>query len=465
MKQLSGLLGELRQKLRAGFPDQAGIRQITLPAPGQVGNQLLEWLAAQDHFPQFYWYHRDGHEEAAVCGQTRQFNDAQAADQFIRQHGIIQQNSAVTGLRIWGLNAFEPVTIIVETAHTVAPATEAPQQTQTSFLFLPRIEILRRGNHTHLTLNLVSDYSLAQDALLAIAFIDQLVAAKPLPALDVVVEDASHMPEYPQWSRIIERALGDIEQQKMEKVVLARATRLQLDKPLSCTAFMAASRQVNHHCFHFMLRFDDSRAFLGSSPERLYLRQLHHLETEALAGTASNDDDTAQAAELADWLMHDEKNQRENLLVVDDICQRLQGGVVAVDVMPPEIIRLRKVQHLRRRIHAQLNRANDADCLHRLQPTAAVAGLPRNVARQFISENEPFSRGWYAGSAGYLSLKQTEFTVTLRSAWLEERQIHLYAGAGIVAGSDAEQEWQEINNKSAGLHTLLTNNNYNPKIE
>ncbi|MFL4556388.1 isochorismate synthase MenF [Yersinia kristensenii] len=452
MKQLSGLLGELRQKLRAGFPDQAGIRQITLPAPGQVGNQLLEWLAAQGHFPQFYWHHRDGHEEAAVCGQTRQFNDVQSADQFIQQH------SAVTGLRIWGLNAFEPVTLIVPTA-------EVPQQTQTSFLFLPRIEILRRGNHTHLTLNLVSDYSLAQDALLAIAFIDQLVVAKPLPALDVVVENTSHMPEYPQWSRLIQQALGNIEQQKMEKVVLARVTRLQLDKPLSCAAFMAASRQVNHQCFHFMLRFDGLRAFLGSSPERLYLRQLQHLETEALAGTASNDDDTAHAAELADWLMHDEKNQRENLLVVDDICQRLQGGVVAVDVMPPEIIRLRKVQHLRRRIHAQLNRANDADCLHRLQPTAAVAGLPRNVARQFISENEPFSRDWYAGSAGYLSLKQTEFTVTLRSAWLEDRQIHLYAGAGIVAGSDAKQEWQEINNKSAGLHTLLTNNNYNPRME
>ncbi|MDA5544764.1 isochorismate synthase [Yersinia rochesterensis] len=464
MKQLSGLLGELRQKLRAGFPDQAGIRQIILPAPGQVGNQLLEWLAAQGHFPQFYWHHRDGHEEAAVCGQTRQFNDVASADQFIQQH------SAVAGLRIWGLNAFEPVTIIVEAtniaeaANIATPAAEAPQQTQTSFLFLPRIEILRRGNNTHLTLNLVSDYSLAQDALLAIAFIDQLVIAKPLPALDVVVENASHMPEYPQWSRLIQQALGNIEQQKMEKVVLARATRLRLDKPLSCAAFMAASRQVNHHCFHFMLRFDGSRAFLGSSPERLYLRQLQHLETEALAGTTSNDNDTAQATALADWLMHDEKNQRENLLVVDDICQRLQGGVVAVDVMPPEIIRLRKVQHLRRRIHAQLNRANDADCLYRLQPTAAVAGLPRNVARQFISENEPFSRGWYSGSAGYLSLKQTEFTVTLRSAWLDDSQIHLYAGAGIVAGSDAEQEWQEINNKLAGLHTLLTNENYNPKM-
>ncbi|AHM74918.2 isochorismate synthase MenF [Yersinia hibernica] len=446
MKQLSGLLGELRQKLRADFPEQAGIRQIILPAPGQVGSQLLEWLAAQCHFPQFYWHHREGHEEAAVCGQTRQFNDVQSADQFIQQH------RALAGLRIWGLNAFEPVSI------ADLPADTHPQA-QASFLFLPRIEILRRGNNTHLTLNLVSDYSLAQDALLAITFIDQLLSAKPLPALDVVVENTHHIPEYPQWSRLIEQALGEIEQQKMEKVVLARATRLMLNKPLSCGAFMAASRQVNHHCFHFMLRFDAAQAFLGSSPERLYLRHQQNLETEALAGTASNDENSAQATELANWLMHDEKNQRENLLVVDDICQRLQGGVVAVDVMPPEIIRLRKVQHLRRRIHAQLNRANDADCLQRLQPTAAVAGLPRNVARQFITENEPFSRGWYAGSAGYLSLKQSEFSVSLRSAWVADKQIHLYAGAGIVAGSDAAQEWQEINNKSAGLRTLLANIN------
>ncbi len=70
--------------------------------------------------------------------------------------------------------------------------------------------------------------------------------------------------------------------------------------------------------------------------------------------------------------------------MVDDICQRLQGGVTAVDVMPPEIIRLRKVQHLRRRICAQLSRASDTDCLQRLQPTAAVAGLPREAARQLL---------------------------------------------------------------------------------
>ena len=69
--------------------------------------------------------------------------------------------------------------------------------------------------------------------------------------------------------------------------------------------------------------------------------------------------------------------------------------------------------------------------------------------------DEPFDRGWYAGSAGYLALEQAEFAVALRSALIQGDHIHLYAGAGIVAGSDPEQEWLEIENKAAGLRTLL----------
>lgn len=143
------------------------------------------------------------------------------------------------------------------------------------------------------------------------------------------------------------------------------------------------------------------------------------------------------------------------MLVVDDICQRLQGGTQAIDVLPAEIVRLRKVQHLKRAIHATLAEVDDADTLQRLQPTAAVAGLPREPARQFIVQNEPFTRGWYAGSAGYLSAGRSEFAVSLRSALIEDDKIHLYAGAGIVAGSDPEEEWLEIENKAAGLRTLL----------
>ena len=113
------------------------------------------------------------------------------------------------------------------------------------------------------------------------------------------------------------------------------------------------------------------------------------------------------------------------------------------------------MQHLRRCIWTELNQADDTLCLMQLQPTAAVAGIPRELAREFIQHNEPFEREWYAGSAGYLSLRQSEFCVSLRSAKISENVIRLYAGAGIVRGSDPEQEWQEIDNKAAGLRTLL----------
>lgn len=80
---------------------------------------------------------------------------------------------------------------------------------------------------------------------------------------------------------------------------------------------------------------------------------------------------------------------------------------------------------------------------------------PREPARCFIEQHEPFEREWYAGSAGYLSTRQSEFCVTLRSAKVTANVVRLYAGAGIVRGSDPEQEWQEIDNKAAGLRTLL----------
>ena len=153
--------------------------------------------------------------------------------------------------------------------------------------------------------------------------------------------------------------------------------------------------------------------------------------------------------------MKDDKNQRENMLVVEDICQRLQNCTQTLDVLPPQVLRLRKVQHLRRCIWTALNQPDDTLCLMQLQPTAAVAGIPRELARSFIQHNEPFEREWYAGSAGYLSLRQSEFCVSLRSAKITRNVVRLYAGAGIVRGSDPEQEWQEIENKAAGLRTLL----------
>ena len=258
-----------------------------------------------------------------------------------------------------------------------------------------------------------------------------------------------------EWLRLIRQATETIARGEVEKVVLARATDLQFSQPVNAVALMAASRALNLNCYHFCMVFDASNAFLGSTPERLWRRRGNLLRTEALAGTVASHPDDKQARLLGDWLMNDDKNQRENMLVVEDICQRLQHHTRTLEVLPAQVMRLRKVQHLRRCIWTELKHADDEQCLHVLQPTAAVAGLPRQPAREFIHRVEPFDREWYAGSAGYLSPEQSEFCVALRSARVHDATVRLYAGAGIVSGSDPEQEWQEIENKAAGLRSLL----------
>ncbi|KAA9000008.1 isochorismate synthase MenF [Affinibrenneria salicis] len=432
LEQLSELLRRMQQALPENLPGRAGFRRISLTLSLTDSASLLPWLAAQPVWPQFYWQHRDESEEAAVCGRLLGFSHMADARTFL------QHKAVADSVRIWGLNAFN-----------------AEKDGGTSFLFLPRIELLRRGARLEVSVNLFSERSLREDAREACAFIAALRSPRALPPLDAVIAAQQHLPGRLDWIALVRRALRMIDAGDMEKVVLARATRLQLVAPLAAATLMGASRAVNHRCFHFMLIQREHQAFLGSSPERLYRRSDNQLETEALAGTVVSDNDAQRAQALADWLLQDEKNQCENMLVVDDICQRLRQSALTLDVMPAEVIRLRKVQHLRRAIQAGLRTASDSDCLLALQPTAAVAGLPRRAAMRFIREHEPFARGWYAGSAGYLSRRQSEFCVALRSARLNEQTLELYAGAGIVAGSDPEQEWQELENKAAALKSLL----------
>ncbi|PKE31691.1 isochorismate synthase MenF [Rahnella sp. AA] len=443
MKQISAIIEQLDTALTGEWPDAAGIRQFSYSLQKQPDTGLLEWLSSQPCYPKFYWQQREGNEEAAVCGDAYAFGNIRLAQAFIRQH------HDVPDLHVWGLNAFNG-------ADGSALAANA--------LFLPRIELCRQGTTYFLRCTVFSTTSLRDEMRRTRLFLRSLVVSHALPPITSRVLQHQHLPAEPQWNQMIARALAGIEQQQFEKVVLARKTTLTLSQPLNACAFLAASREVNHHCYHFMLAFTPQQAFLGSSPERLFLRDHFELYTEALAGTVASHPDNHEAQALGEWLLNDGKNQRENLLVVDDICQRLQGGAHSLDVMPAEILRLRKVQHLRRSIHGELTESDDAGCLQRLQPTAAVAGLPRQAAREFIAEFEPFDRQWYAGSAGYLSTEQSEFTVALRSAAVKGNQLELYAGAGIVAGSDAAQEWQEIENKAAGLRTLLEEH-YTPAVQ
>ncbi|MFW7251439.1 isochorismate synthase MenF [Enterobacter sp. BNK-34] len=421
-------LEQLRTQLSQALPAAPGIRHFDVSFPLNDAFDPLAWLGEQQCYPQFYWQQRNGDEELAALGAVIPFSSLALASQFLRE-----QNAAGDTC-ICGLNAFNP---------------------EQSSLFLPRLLWRRTAGNATLRLQLWSDRSLEEDARAALDFLQQLRPARSIRPLSVQVEHETHQPQQAEWMTLIRMATETIARGDFEKVVLARATDIQVTQRVNPVALMAASRALNLHCYHFCMVFNASNAFLGSTPERLWRRRGTLLRTEALAGTVASHTDDSQAQRLGEWLLNDDKNQRENMLVVEDICQRLQHYTQTLEVLPPQVVRLRKVQHLRRCIWTELKQADDEQCLLMLQPTAAVAGLPRQPAREFIQKVEPFNREWYAGSAGYLSPDQSEFCVALRSARVQDDSLRLYAGAGIVSGSDPEQEWQEIENKAAGLRSLL----------
>ncbi len=331
--------------------------------------------------------------------------------------------------------------------------TEKNRYCMASFFFLPKIELIRFDECWTLVANVTSEKHRT------IAALNQLVEDVPtVRALQNNIEQIVHTPNKEHWSSLVDKVLDGIEQQDFKKVVLARRTSLKLDHSISAAELLKASYAQNHHSFHFLLSLDSKHSFMGSTPERLYMRHQSELQTEALAGTIGRGSNAAQDLELANWLSQDIKNLNENQYVVDDIVERLTPHSEQVSVeQEARLVRLRKVQHLKRCIRAELKPGiNGIQLLEALQPTAAVAGLPRKEAFDFITENEPFARGWYAGSMGYFSHEKAEFCVAIRSALILDKEVQLFAGAGIVPGSVAEHEWQELDKKMSTLLSLIT---------
>ncbi|MBP3142324.1 isochorismate synthase [Aliivibrio fischeri] len=401
---------------------------IFLKLDWSIGEQLIDWLEAQPVFPKFYWQSRDGEEEVAVLGQVKTFTDPSAAQKVLAS----QQ-------RIWGGRSFDG-------------RTERNRRCMSSFFFLPQVEITRLGSSWNIMVNVSEDNSRLLSTLNKMT-----EEFKDLSELHCRVTQRINTPEKADWSNMVNKALTAIENKQFEKVVLARKTTLTLDQNLSSAQFLKASRQSNSHSFHFMMALDSEHCFIGSTPERLYVRNGYALKTEALAGTIGRGHDEEEDNQLASWLISDKKNQYENRLVVDDIVHRLSKFSISMNVADTsELVKLRKVQHLKRPISAEINaECSDSQLLDNLQPTAAIAGLPRMSALDFIIDNEPFARGWYSGAVGFLSQQRSEFCVAIRSALVMGNKLHLFAGAGIVPGSEPSSEWDELDRKTSTLCTLL----------
>ncbi len=410
--------------------------RLETPLDWPANVDLIDWLDAQAAFPKFYWQHRDGREEIVALGQISTFTDPAVAEETLTD-----------GQRIWGGLSFDG-------------RTQANRRCMPSFFFLPQIELVRQDGFWRLAVNVSKDKDKLVDLLNSLKL--ELTPVS-MPNSDIVSQLCQ--PDQAGWTKIVNQALEDIATTELEKVVLARRTTLKMSSVVTPAQLLKASCAVNPSSYHFMMALSPKHSFVGSTPERLMMRRDNQLLTEALAGTIGRDEDKARDEQLSSWLLSDEKNRYENQLVVDDIEARLAPFSRTIETAEhPELLKLRQVQHLKRPIKADVSKdLRHAKMLQCLQPTAAVAGLPRDKAYQYILDNEPFARGWYSGSVGYLGNHQSEFCVALRSALMVGNEIHLFAGAGIVPGSVAEMEWQELERKTATLKSLLESDSQFPQ--
>ncbi len=250
-------------------------------------------------------------------------------------------------------------------------------------------------------------------------------------------------------------ALQAIRQYHLEKIVLAEYRCFPLSSPISLQALLHRLHQIYPDCTTFSFSLGEGPIFLGASPERLLSLRQGQFVIDALAGSIRRGNNPSQDDWLGQQLLDSTKDRHEHALVVSGISQKLtQLGIRTTPSTLPHLLKLANIQHLHTPIQGTVpDHLHLFDLLAALHPTPAVAGTPTLLACEYIRCLEPFDRSLYAAPLGWIdSQGNAEFIVGIRSALLDNSQIQVFAGAGIVRDSDPNAEVAEINLK---LNTLL----------
>lgn len=315
---------------------------------------------------------------------------------------------------------------------------------------LPRVQVTYADNGVWLTVNAVgpdADVEKVETRLAdATARIGGAKASQSRPSRPGIAQK-HRTTTLEEWRRSVDSAVEHIEAGRLRKVVLAQALEARLAGELSWPATLERLDERYPECHLFLVEpATGSQAFLGATPEQLVSLQGRTVETAALAGTTGRGETPAEDEWLGDELLADEKNVHEHELVADAIRDQLSPFTASISTGERRIKRLATVQHLHTPMTAEL--ASDhhvLDLVEALHPTPAVGGLPPDAALETIRETEPFDRGWYAAPVGWLDAAGNgTFAVALRSAVVNARRATLFAGVGIVADSDPDREWDEV---------------------
>jgi menaquinone-specific isochorismate synthase len=263
-------------------------------------------------------------------------------------------------------------------------------------------------------------------------------------------------------------ALESIQTNQLSKIVLANAIDVFSPLPFNLVNSLDNLRKRHPDCYIFSTSNGKGQNFIGASPERLLSIHDHQIVTDTLAGSAPRGKTPTEDAAFAYRLLSSEKERREHQFVLSFIGDRLSElGLIPQMLPTPQLLKLSNIQHLWTPIQAHLlTDIHPLEIVAALHPTPAVAGVPTQIAQEQIRRYETFDRSLYAAPLGWVDYQgNCEFIVGIRSALIESEKpsrlfanayrARLYAGAGIVAGSDPDKELAEIQLKLQALLKAL----------
>lgn len=220
-----------------------------------------------------------------------------------------------------------------------------------------------------------------------------------------------------------------------------------------------ALRTINPSPYMFFLRFGETLV-VGASPEVLVRKEGQQVDVRPIAGTRPRGATAEEDQQLEQDLLADPKERAEHIMLVDlgrnDVGRVAAGGSVEVsELMVVE--RYSHVMHIVSNVRGQLQPGLDSfDVFRAAFPAGTLSGSPKIRAMEIIEELEPSRREIYGGAVGYFSFNgNMDLAIAIRTLVIEGNRVHLQAGAGIVADSDPEMEYQETLNKARGVKRAI----------
>jgi menaquinone-specific isochorismate synthase len=304
-----------------------------------------------------------------------------------------------------------------------------------SVVVIPHILVGRSGDKTWVTA--ITDVNEPVDNPLLL-----LTARETAEVGDITWEEGTQ--PIAKWQRAISEVVEKINRGEVDKVVLARDVVARSTKPIDVRNLLTRLSSSYSECWAFAVD-----GLVGATPEMLVKRRGDVVTSRVLAGTVRRGDDKNQDANLAEALLASDKDQEEHEYAVSSVAQALANHCTDLDVPnEPRLLRLENVQHLATDITGLL--ADEIPVLTlaaSLHPTAAVCGTPTERAANIIRALEGMDRNRYAGPVGWMDATgDGEFGIALRCGEIDAddpKRIRLFAGCGIVAGSDPVSELAE----------------------